>query len=66
MLLLNVVDGCLPSDLAIGSTAEIEEERLLLYVAMTLAKGHLHLMVSQRFYTHGQNSTGDRHVYARV
>ena len=39
--LLNVVDGCIPSDLATGTTAEIEEERRLLYVAMTRAKDHL-------------------------
>jgi DNA helicase II / ATP-dependent DNA helicase PcrA len=65
VFLLNAVDGCLPSDLATGSTPEIEEERRLLYVAMTRAKDHLHLMVPQRFYTHGQNSKGDRHVYAQ-
>ena len=56
MFLLNTVDGCLPSDLATGSTPEIEEERRLLYVAMTRAKDQLHLMVPQRFYTHGQRS----------
>lgn len=59
---LNVVDGCLPSDLATGSDEEIEEERRLLYVAMTRAKDHLELMVPQRFYTSG--SGGERHVYA--
>ncbi len=62
---LNAVDGCIPSDLSTGSTAEIEEERRLLYVAMTRAKDQLHVMVPQRFYTHGQRSTGDRHVYAQ-
>ena len=40
--ILNAVDGCLPSDLATGTSAEIEEERRLLYVAMTRAKDHLH------------------------
>jgi DNA helicase-2/ATP-dependent DNA helicase PcrA len=65
VFLLNAVDGCLPSDLATGSTPEIEEERRLLYVAMTRAKDHLHLMVPQRFFTHGQRGTGDRHVYAQ-
>jgi DNA helicase-2/ATP-dependent DNA helicase PcrA len=62
---LNVVDGCIPSDLGVGSTPEIEEERRLLYVAMTRAKDQLHLMVPQRFFTHGQRSLGDRHVYAQ-
>ncbi len=61
---LNVVDGCMPSDLGTGTAAEIEEERRLLYVAMTRAKDDLHLMVPQRFFTHGQQSHGDRHVYA--
>src|SRR6202795_753942 len=61
---LNMVDGCVPSDLGAGTSAELEEERLLLYVAMTRAKDDLHLMVPQRFFTHGQHSQGDRHVYA--
>jgi DNA helicase II / ATP-dependent DNA helicase PcrA len=64
VFLLNVVDGCMPSDLGTGTTAEIEEERRLLYVAMTRAKDDLHLVVPQRFFTHGQRAQGDRHVYA--
>jgi len=62
--LLNAVDGCVPSDLATGTPAEIEEERRLLYVAMTRAKDHLQLVVPQRFYIHQQAADGDRHVYA--
>lgn len=61
---LNAVDGCIPSDLATGTTAEIEEERRLLYVAMTRAKDHLTVVVPQRFYVHQQGKRGDRHVYA--
>ncbi|HVZ45889.1 MAG TPA: ATP-dependent helicase [Ramlibacter sp.] len=61
---LNVVDGCIPSDMATGSTEEIEEERRLLYVAMTRAKEHLHLVVPQRFYVTQQSGGGDRHMYA--
>jgi ATP-dependent DNA helicase UvrD/PcrA len=61
---LNVVDGCMPSDLGAGTTAELEEERRLLYVAMTRAKDDLHLIVPQRFFVHGQQVRGDRHVYA--
>jgi DNA helicase-2/ATP-dependent DNA helicase PcrA len=64
VLVLNIVDGCLPSDLGTGTTAEIEEERRLLYVAMTRAKDQLHLIVPQRFFTHQQRKNGDRHVYA--
>jgi DNA helicase II / ATP-dependent DNA helicase PcrA len=61
---LNVVDGCIPSDMATGSTEELEEERRLLYVAMTRAKEHLHLIVPHRFYVTQQAGGGDRHVYA--
>ena len=64
VFVLNVVDGCIPSDIGTGTTAEIEEERRLLYVAMTRAKDDLHLVVPQRFFTHGQDAHGDRHVYA--
>ena len=64
VFVLNAVDGCIPSDLATGTDAEIEEERRLLYVAMTRAKDQLDLIVPQRFYTHQQASRGDRHVYA--
>jgi DNA helicase-2/ATP-dependent DNA helicase PcrA len=60
---LNVVDGCIPSDMATGSSDEIEEERRLLYVAMTRAREDLHLIVPQRFYVHQQTGLGDRHVY---
>jgi len=38
---------------------EIEEERRLLYVAMTRAKDQLHLVVPQRFLTHAQRNLGD-------
>ena len=54
----------MPSDLGAGTSAELEEERPLLYVAMTRAKDDLHLMVPQRFFTYGQHSQGERHVYA--
>ena len=64
VFVLNVVDGCIASDLGAGTTAEIEEERRLLYVAMTRAKDDLHLLVPQRFFTHQQTAHGDRHVYA--
>jgi DNA helicase II / ATP-dependent DNA helicase PcrA len=64
VFVLNCVDGCVPSDLATESTPEIEEERRLLYVAMTRAKDHLHLIVPQRFYAHQQRNNGDQHMYA--
>jgi DNA helicase-2/ATP-dependent DNA helicase PcrA len=61
---LNVVDGCIPSDMSTGNAADIEEERRLLYVAMTRAKEHLHLVVPNRFFIKQQSQMGDRHVYA--
>jgi DNA helicase-2/ATP-dependent DNA helicase PcrA len=63
---LNAVDGCIPSDMATGSPAELEEERRLLYVAMTRARQHLQLVVPQRFHVTQQAAWGDRHVYASL
>ena len=61
---LNVVDGCIPSDMSTGNADDIEEERRLLYVAMTRAREHLHLVVPNRFFIKQQAQMGDRHVYA--
>src|SRR5215831_15386040 len=60
---LNLVDCCIPSNMATRTPNEIEEERRLLYVAMTRAKDELDLIVPQRFYTFQQTKAGDRHVY---
>jgi ATP-dependent DNA helicase UvrD/PcrA len=62
--LLNAVDGGLPSEMATGDADQIEEERRLLYVAMTRAKDALDVVVPQRFYVTQQAVHGDRHVYA--
>ena len=62
--LLNAVDGCIPSDMATGSSEEIEEERRLLYVAMTRARDRLEIVVPQRFYVAQQSFKGDRHLLA--
>ncbi|MCP5270305.1 MAG: ATP-dependent helicase [Burkholderiaceae bacterium] len=61
---LSVVDGCMPADLATGRAEEIEEERRLLYVAMTRARVHLNLIVPHRFHVTQQHRHGDRHLYA--
>jgi DNA helicase-2/ATP-dependent DNA helicase PcrA len=53
VFVINCVDGCIPSDLGGGTSDDIEEERRLLYVAMTRAKDRLGLIVPQRFFTHG-------------
>ena len=63
VFVLNAADGCIPSDLATGDAAEIEEERRLLYVAMTRAKNHLALIHPLRFFIRQQNRLGDRHVF---
>jgi DNA helicase-2/ATP-dependent DNA helicase PcrA len=63
VFVLNVVDGCIPSDMATGSPEEIEEERRLLYVAMTRARDHLHLVQPLRFHAR-PHRYADQHVYA--
>jgi DNA helicase-2/ATP-dependent DNA helicase PcrA len=62
--ILNAVDGCIPSDMATGRAEDIEEERRLLYVAMTRARDRLAIIVPQRFFVTQQSRGGDRHVYA--
>ncbi len=62
--ILNVVDGCMPADMATGHAAEIEEERRLLYVGMTRARDSLSLWVPQRFHVTQQRLLGGRHLYA--
>lgn len=62
--ILNLVDGCIPSDMATGDAEGIEEERRLLYVAMTRARDHLCLLQPERFYVTAQATHGDRHVRA--
>jgi len=64
VFILNVVNGCIPSDMSAGSPEEIDEERRLLYVAMTRAKRHLHLIHPIRFYRSQQPKLGDAHVFA--
>jgi DNA helicase-2/ATP-dependent DNA helicase PcrA len=65
VFVLHAVDGCIPSDMSCA-TAQVEEERRLLYVALTRARHHLHVLVPQRFYVTHQAARGDRHVYASL
>jgi DNA helicase-2/ATP-dependent DNA helicase PcrA len=60
---LNAADGCIPSDMATGSPEQIEEERRLLYVAMTRARDQLHVIHPLRFFARHQHRHGDRHVF---
>jgi DNA helicase II / ATP-dependent DNA helicase PcrA len=63
VFVLSVADGNLPSDLATGQPEQIEEERRLLYVAMTRAKNSLTLIHPLRFFIRQQARNGDRHVF---
>jgi DNA helicase-2/ATP-dependent DNA helicase PcrA len=60
---LNVTDGNFPSEFATGSADAVDEERRLLYVAMTRARDNLHLIEPLRYYVTQQSRMGDRHVY---
>jgi DNA helicase-2/ATP-dependent DNA helicase PcrA len=61
--ILNVVDGSFPSEFATGKAELIEEERRLLYVAMTRARNELTCVVPLRFQITSQPKTSDGHVY---
>ena len=61
--LLNVNDGNFPSEFAAGKPEQLEEERRLLYVAMTRARDALHLVTPLRYYVTQQPRFGDAHVY---
>ncbi len=60
---LNVTDGSFPSEFSTGRPELLEEERRLLYVAMTRAKQELHLIAPVRFYVTQQSRSGDRYVH---
>ncbi len=61
--LLNVSDGNFPSEFATGKPKMIEEERRLLYVAMTRAKQSLSLIAPLKYHVTQQHRDGDKHVY---
>ena len=63
VFVLNVADGNFPSEFATGKPEMIEEERRLLYVAMTRAKQSLSLVVPLRYHVTQQRRDGDKHVY---
>jgi DNA helicase-2/ATP-dependent DNA helicase PcrA len=60
---LNVTDGSFPSEFATGRAELVEEERRLLYVAMTRAKASLDLLAPVKYFVTQQARLGDRHVY---
>ncbi len=62
---LHAADGMIPSDMAVGDQAGVEEERRLLYVAMTRAKDWLYVYFPLRYY-HRKSPFGDAHSYAQL
>lgn len=61
---LHAADGNIPSDLATGSEAEIEEERRLFYVGLTRARSNLYVLHPQRYYFH-PHFKSDHHSYSQ-
>jgi DNA helicase-2/ATP-dependent DNA helicase PcrA len=60
---LHAADGCIPSDMSTGTPESVEEERRVLYVAMTRARDELHIVHPLRFFVRQQHRFGDRHVF---
>ncbi len=60
---LNVADGNFPSEFSTGKPEMVEEERRLLYVAMTRARNELHLCAPLKYQITQQAKEGDAHVY---
>jgi len=63
VFVLNFSDGNFPSEFSTGKPEMIEEERRLLYVAMTRAKQSLNLIAPLRYHVTQQRRDGDKHVY---
>jgi DNA helicase-2/ATP-dependent DNA helicase PcrA len=61
--ILNVADGNFPNEFASGSDDGLEEERRLLYVAITRARDSLDLVEPQRYYVTRQPRHGDGYVH---
>lgn len=60
---LNFSDGNFPNEFATGDAQAIEEERRLLYVAMTRARDSLQLIEPLRYRITQQARLGDRYVH---
>jgi DNA helicase-2/ATP-dependent DNA helicase PcrA len=62
---LALYDGNFPSDLSAGDREAVDEERRLLYVALTRARRELHLYVPVRYY-HRPRGNDDGHGYGKA
>jgi DNA helicase II / ATP-dependent DNA helicase PcrA len=61
---IHAADGMIPSDMATGNDDEIEEERRLLYVALTRARDALHVTFPMRYYRRPKGLE-DPHSYSQ-
>jgi DNA helicase II / ATP-dependent DNA helicase PcrA len=61
----HLVDGALPSDMALGDPGGLAEEHRLFYVALTRARDHLYLYAPQRLHHH-RRGRDDRHGFGQL
>jgi DNA helicase II / ATP-dependent DNA helicase PcrA len=61
----HLVDGALPSDMALGDPGGLAEEHRLFYVAVTRARDHLYLYAPQRLHIH-RRGRDDRHGFGQL
>jgi DNA helicase II / ATP-dependent DNA helicase PcrA len=61
----HLVDGAVPSDMALGSRAGLAEEQRLFYVAVTRARDQLYLYAPLRLH-HRRLAGDDRHSYGQL
>ncbi|MEY2470051.1 MAG: ATP-dependent helicase UvrD/PcrA, partial [Actinomycetota bacterium] len=63
---MHASDGNIPSDMALGEPGGVDEERRLLYVAMTRARDSLTITYPHRFYHRRQgHGRDDAHTWAQ-
>jgi DNA helicase-2/ATP-dependent DNA helicase PcrA len=61
----HLVDGAIPSDMALGDPGGLAEEHRLFYVAITRARDHLYLYAPQRLHYH-RRGRDDRHGFGQL
>ena len=61
----HLVDGALPSDMALGDPGGLAEEHRLFYVALTRARDHLYLYAPLRLHLH-RRGRDDRHGFGQL
>ena len=65
VFVIHAADGNIPSDMAVKNDEQIEEERRLLYVALTRARNWLYVCYPQRYYQ-GHGPMANRYGFAQV